>query len=207
MLGNPVIIHTDHANLTYYRHPHKLSDRARRALNRIMKYNLSLKHKPGVLNRADALSHRPDYETHIPLQDEIGLPKHLFVNTTTALGLDHSIIEAQLTHSQDILSLTQKYLLTQQNDTWTMSKRLVVVGNNDLKRGVISLYHDFPTAGHPGQRKTLASITRDYWWPNMRLDVAEFVKGCAICQSTKPRTTQPKLLGLTVYSVTVRSYS
>ena len=56
LLGNQVIIHTDHANLTYYRHPHKLSDCARRALNRIMKYNLSIKHKPGVLNRADALS-------------------------------------------------------------------------------------------------------------------------------------------------------
>ena len=80
----------------------------------------------------------------------------------------------------------------QQNDVWTMNGRLVVVGNNDLKRGVISLYHDFPTAGHPGQCKTLASITRDYWWPNMRLDTAEFVKGCATCQSTKPRTTQPK---------------
>src|ERR1700761_1945361 len=108
-----------------------------------MKYNLSIKHKPGILNRADALSRRPDYEAHIPLQDEIGLPEHLFVNTTTALGLDHSIIETQLTHSQDILSLAQKYLLRQQNGAWTMNNRLVVVGNNDLKRGVISLYHDF----------------------------------------------------------------
>lgn len=29
LLGNTIVIHTDHANLTYYRHPHKLSDRAR----------------------------------------------------------------------------------------------------------------------------------------------------------------------------------
>lgn len=66
------------------------------------------------------------------------------------------------------------------------------MGNDNLKRGVISLYHDFPTAGHPGQRKTLTSILRDYWWPDIRTNVFDFIKGCATCQSTKPRTTQPK---------------
>ena len=75
---------------------------------------------------------------------------------------------------------------------WTVTGRLVVVGNNELRRGVISLYHDFPTAGHPGGRKTISTIARDSWWPEMRKDIAEFVKGCAICQSTKSRTTQIK---------------
>jgi len=50
LLGNNIIIHSDHANLTYYRHPHKLSDRAKRALNRIMQYSFIIKHKPGILN-------------------------------------------------------------------------------------------------------------------------------------------------------------
>jgi hypothetical protein len=66
------------------------------------------------------------------------------------------------------------------------------VGNDELRRGVISLYHDFPTAGHPGGRKTLFNIARDYWWPTIRIDIADFVKGCATCQATKPRTMQPK---------------
>jgi hypothetical protein len=66
------------------------------------------------------------------------------------------------------------------------------VGNNELKRGVISLYHDFPTAGHPGGHKTLSSISHDYWWLTMRTDVTNFIKGCATCQMTKPQTTQPK---------------
>jgi hypothetical protein len=50
LLGSEVIIHSDHANLTYYRHPHKLTDKAKRAVNRILKYNFVIKHKPGVLN-------------------------------------------------------------------------------------------------------------------------------------------------------------
>jgi hypothetical protein len=66
------------------------------------------------------------------------------------------------------------------------------VGNDKLRRGVISLYHNFPTAGHPRRHKTLSSILCDYWWPTMRTDVTNFIKGCTTCQMTKPRTTQPK---------------
>ena len=62
LLGNKVIIHTNHANLTYYQHPHKLSDCAQRAIARLMQYNIIIKHKPGIHNRADALSQRPDYQ-------------------------------------------------------------------------------------------------------------------------------------------------
>jgi len=55
-LGREVIIHTDHANLTYYRQPQKLSPRAKRAVARIRQYDVLIKHKPGILNKADALS-------------------------------------------------------------------------------------------------------------------------------------------------------
>ncbi len=36
LLGNNIIVHSDHANLTYYWHPHKLSDHAKHTLNRII---------------------------------------------------------------------------------------------------------------------------------------------------------------------------
>ena len=56
ILGQPTIVHTDHANLTYYRKPQKLTLRAKRAVARIMQYDILIKHKPGILNKADALS-------------------------------------------------------------------------------------------------------------------------------------------------------
>ena len=192
LLGNTVIIHTDHANLTYYRHPHKLSDRARRTLNRILKYNVTIKHKPGIQNRADALSRQPDYPVHVPIADEVGLPDRLFANTTSALDLDASIIKEQNQHPNDITQLHEQYPLLHSDNGWTINNKLVVVGNDSFKRGVISLYHDFPTAGHPGGRKTLTMIARDYWWPTIRNDVVHFIKGCATCQATKPRLNQPK---------------
>ena len=151
-------IHTDHANLTYYRHPHKLSDRARRTIARIMKYTFTIKHKPGIHNHADALSRRPNFQTHIKAEEEIGFPNHLFINTISALEIDDTIIRAQDNNQTAIKTLQEHYPLMLQNHAWHLNHRLVVVGNDDLKRGVISLYHDFPTAGHPGGGKTLTNI-------------------------------------------------
>ena len=93
-----------------------------------------------------------------------------------------------------IQTLQSKYLLTNDKDQWTLNHHLIVMGNNNLKRGVITLYHNFPTASHAGGRKTLFAINRDYWWPSMWQDVADFMKGCTTCQFTKSRTTQPKPL-------------
>ena len=60
-------------------------------------------------------------------------------------------------------------------DTWQNQGRIIVVGNNDLKRGVISLYHDHSLAGHPGVWQTFSLLARDYWWPTMKTDVKEYV--------------------------------
>jgi hypothetical protein len=56
ILGQDTMVHTDHANLTYYQKPQKLTPRAKRAVARIMQYHIKIKHKPGVLNKANALS-------------------------------------------------------------------------------------------------------------------------------------------------------
>jgi transposase InsO family protein len=66
------------------------------------------------------------------------------------------------------------------------------VEDNDLRKGVISLYHDSTTAGHPGITKTLWSISRDFWWPNMKDTITNYIKGCALCQSRKNNPTNPK---------------
>jgi len=78
LLGNNVIVHSNHANLMYYQHPHKLSDLAKRALNHIMQYSFIIKHKPGILNWANALSKQPDYKPKGNFTEEIGLPSYVF---------------------------------------------------------------------------------------------------------------------------------
>src|SRR5690349_3402634 len=39
--------------------------------------------------------------------------------------------------------------------------------------------------GHPGKAKTLELITREYYGPNMRRDIQQFVRNCHTCRRTK----------------------
>ena len=66
------------------------------------------------------------------------------------------------------------------------------MGNDDLRRGVISLFHNPPTAGHPGIAKTTTLLTKYYWWPGMHDMVTQYIKGCAQCQMTKTNTMPTK---------------
>ena len=52
--------------------------------------------------------------------------------------------------------------------------------------------HDHPTAGHPGRDETLRRTRAKYCWPGMKDWIADYVKGCAICQQTKINTHPKK---------------
>ena len=67
------------------------------------------------------------------------------------------------------------------------------MADDSLQKGVTSLYHDSPTAGHPGILKTCLLLTKDYWWPHMKTFVSSFIQGCATCQATKVNTSRPRI--------------
>lgn len=45
--------------------------------------------------------------------------------------------------------------------------------------------HDTIWAGHPGEEHTCALLQHAYYWPQMRDDIATYVKTCLICQQDK----------------------
>lgn len=54
-----------------------------------------------------------------------------------------------------------------------------------LTKEVLLNCHDALTAGHFGQTKTLANVTRRFLWPGMRREVNLYVKSCDICARYK----------------------
>ena len=88
-------IHTDHANLTYYRNPQKLTPRAKRAVACIMQYDFTIKHKLGILNKADALSRRPDYPQNSEEQHMTAFPESMFIDAIQSDTLLPAIQDAQ----------------------------------------------------------------------------------------------------------------
>ncbi|KAG5863603.1 hypothetical protein JTB14_014315 [Gonioctena quinquepunctata] len=55
---------------------------------------------------------------------------------------------------------------------------------------VMEDFHDSPIAGHPGQQKTIMSLKRRFFWPNMRTDV---IKYCTSCDACNRRKTSPHM--------------
>ena len=194
---------TDHKNLEYYKEPHHINRRIVRYVQRMQDYNFIIQHIPGENNKSDALSHRPDYDQGTNDNTNITvLSPHLFVNTTTLSclfaraatlsSIDDRARSHQLQQPELLKKWATTYPLKQTGELYWYGDRLVVVEDISLKRGVISLYHDSPTAGHPGISNTIWAIARDFWWPAMKKDVTEYVKGCTECQTKKNQPNKPK---------------
>jgi hypothetical protein len=82
--------------------------------------------------------------------------------------------------------------LKQHHGVWYKDGRQVVTGDVKAKRHIIQSHHDSPVHGHPGISKTIQLTERLYWWPRMRIDITEYVKGCANCQRHKVNTRPTK---------------
>ena len=60
-----------------------------------------------------------------------------------------------------------------------------------MRAKVLKQLHDSPSAGHPGQQKTLQLVTRDFWWPGVQEDVKGYVQACDLCQRVKSDNRPP----------------
>ncbi len=76
-----IVIHTNHANLLYWKEPRKISRRVAREFQELSEYNFVLKHIAGMKNaRADALSQRSDYDMGSGDNDDVViLPEDIFI--------------------------------------------------------------------------------------------------------------------------------
>jgi len=207
----PVLVYTDHANLCYYWDPRKIGPRVAGYLPEREQYNILLEYKPGTTNHTNALSQQPDYEGPNPDNEDVLVwPNEYFCKhhmSIKVFNIDsiHNNIDQKVKHAQYPKQETLKqwapvHNLTLQDGThWHHRTTLVVVADNKLRRGVISLFHDHVAAGHTGITKTLQLIAPYFWWPNMKTFVTEYIKGCATCQITKVNThpAHPSLFPIT----------
>src|SRR4029077_20188644 len=131
--------------------------------------------KPGATNRADALSRRPDYEGPNPVNEDVTVwPDHYFCNDHTSIrvfdmdsigdNLDAKIKLAQYKEQPLMKKWAPTHNLSLLDGThWYHGTALVVVADNELRRGGTSLFHDHVTTGHPGITKKLQFSHPNYW--------------------------------------------
>jgi hypothetical protein len=198
--GSPhkIIIHTDHANLQYWRQPQKISRRIAREVLELSEFDIELRHIPRKSNgRADALSRRPNYDQgERDNEDVTVLPDHMFARMTITANPDSEVtLTPRFISSQDediLRPWIDPHNLKKLNGEWWKDNRRVVTGNQELQRKIIHNHHDLVAYGHPGISRTTELVSRFYWWPNLAKDVQSYIKGCAECQRHKINTQTRK---------------
>src|SRR6266702_2196089 len=118
------------------------------------------------------------------------LPSHIFIKLASNEPVEEidtrsKINMSNLENEETIRRWANTYQFHLEHNTWWKDDALVVAGDNNLKRGVISAFHDPLYQGHPGIANTMTLLKQNYWWPNLKKDVEEYVKGCAVCQANK----------------------
>jgi hypothetical protein len=190
LAGSPhkVIIYSDHQNLLYWKEPHKISRRVAREVLMLSEYNFEICHIKGTANgRADALSQRPDYDQgHEDNQNVTILPEQVFARAMEVLP------NIPMQEESKLKPWVDPHQLKQHQGKWYKDGRQVVTGDIEAKCHLIQSHHDSPVHGHPGISKTIQLTERLYWWPQMRLDITEYIKGCAECQRHKVNTRPTK---------------
>ena len=155
-----------------------------------MEFNFEIRHIPRKANsQADALSRRPDYDQGICNNENIiVLPDSVFVRTTMIANNEEK-------QDKDTLwPWVDPHKLKHVNSAWYKEGRHIVTGSSINKCSIIKSQHDPPVYGHPGISKTMQLIECNYWWPWMKLDIPDYIKGCAECQRHKSTIDQHKQL-------------
>jgi hypothetical protein len=203
---HPVIIHTDHKNLSFYKDARVMSGRQMRWCSKLMDYNLLWEHIPGNKNiQADALSRRPDHVQADIDEDDMIMPplippERIIASVairSTLLDLHEKILDElpkDLFAKQIVDALKQKRTPFksdladwEQRDGLIFYQRRIYVPV-PLWKEIVELYHNTPITGHPGVSKLTLLIQREYFWPGMTRFIKKFVQGCALCQQMKINT-------------------
>ncbi|GAU51141.1 hypothetical protein TSUD_240800 [Trifolium subterraneum] len=69
--------------------------------------------------------------------------------------------------------------------------RICVPNDADLKRSILEEAHKSGFSIHPGSTKMYHDLKKNYWWPNMKTEIAEFVSRCIVCQQVKIEHQKP----------------
>jgi RNase H-like domain found in reverse transcriptase/Integrase zinc binding domain len=170
LLSSPfkVMVISDHLNLKYYQEPRKINRHVARYLPKLGEFNLQIVHKPRKTNKVDLLSRCPDFDQGKNDNEEVlVLPPELFINAVQIhQTLEDLVLESQQGKEEELKHLREEVRLQSRDNGWVKNTALVVM-DPLLYKNILELYHDHPSAGHPGILKTLTMILADYWWPGI----------------------------------------
>ena len=176
LVGRHTRLITNHASLQFFHSQKPLTPRQARWKEDMASAEFDTHHRPGKSNTvADTLSRRPDFQ----------------LNTLTVLTQSDEMLKALQTSYQHDSSASKQTTQLRDGIRYHVdgkgSERIYIPENaRRLQQDILEPHHDAPAAGHRGKDRTLASIGRYFYCPNMAPSITEYINTCDACQHNKP---------------------
>jgi hypothetical protein len=175
-------------------------------LELIKDYDLEVHYHPGKANVVvDALSHKV-YCNHLELKPVVELlceeMRRLNLEVVEqgnlyALAAESNFYDRIVTaqcNDEDIQNIKQKqaegdpkYTCFQKDhkDVIWFGKRLVVLVDPEIRKTIFDKAHMSKFSIHPGSTKMYQDLKENFWWSNMKVDIAKYIAECDTCHRMK----------------------
>jgi len=201
-----ITVYTDHRNLIYTLGGKVGNQRQHRWHLFFQEYDFQLIYRQGTKNgKPDSLSRRPDYmknnedikpENILDIKNVkevpcfIGIMSNLLEKIIDAIKEDATAEDIKLYFSENNVKNNYAYKPFRKMERFKIKDNIILYNNliyipESLRLEILEKYHEKPTSGHLGIRRTLELITRNFWWPKIHEDVTSYVNSCECCARNK----------------------
>ena len=171
-MGRIFELKTDHCGLKYLFDQPTLNARQARWLEFLCEFDFEIKHIKGKENKvADALS-RKVQEMHVASLSICQLDlRQQIVSHATGDELYEQVKDKL--QQQSLEKRYEGYKL-EEDGLLTYKGRIYIPNVASMRRVVMDEIHQTPYSGHPRYKKTIATARKQYFWPGMKKDMAEY---------------------------------
>ena len=162
LLGHRFIIRIDQKSLRSLMDQSLQTPKQQEWLHRFLGYDFTIEYKPGKDNLvADALSRVMSLSWSEPEHSIVRKLKKALQRDPKLQVIMHQCVEQPLLHPHYSMKGELLY--------W--KNKIVVHKDVDLIQQLLQEFHSSPIGGHSGLKRTLARVTQQFHWPNLKHDV------------------------------------